>query len=66
MIFSIKKIIEYISSFTFLQPGDVIATGTPKGVGFGRTPPFWLKVGDLIEIEIEKIGVLSNYINKEI
>ena len=66
MIFSIKKIIEYISSFTFLQPGDVITTGTPKGVGFGRTPPFWLKVGDLIEIEIEKIGVLSNYINKEI
>lgn len=65
MIFSVAQIISYISAFTHLEPGDVIATGTPAGVGAGRTPPFWLKPGDLIEVEIDKIGVLSNMVKAE-
>jgi acylpyruvate hydrolase len=45
-----------------LEPGDVIATGTPSGVGYARTPPVFMKPGDVIEIEIEKIGVLKNIV----
>ena len=45
-----------------LEPGDVIPTGTPPGVGVGRTPPLWMKPGDVVEIDIEKIGVLRNEI----
>jgi 2-keto-4-pentenoate hydratase/2-oxohepta-3-ene-1,7-dioic acid hydratase in catechol pathway len=60
MIFTIPDIIAYISAFTHLEPGDVIATGTPAGVAAGRTPPPWLKPGDRVEVEIEKIGTLAN------
>lgn len=60
MIFDIPAIIAYISTFTRLEPGDVIVTGTPGGVGAKRTPPLWLKHGDMIEVEIENIGILSN------
>ena len=66
MIFPIKKIIAYVSSFTFLNPGDIISTGTPDGVGYGRNPPLWLKDGDLVEVEIDKVGTLLNYIKTEI
>ncbi|TAK80754.1 MAG: FAA hydrolase family protein [Betaproteobacteria bacterium] len=62
MIFKIPKLIEYISSFTTLLAGDVIVTGTPGGVGARRTPPVWMKPGDKIEIEIDKVGVLENSI----
>lgn len=62
MIFSIPVLIEYISSFTSLQPGDVIVTGTPGGVGVKRTPPVWMKPGDQVEIEVSKVGVLFNTI----
>lgn len=62
MIFSIPVLIEYISTFTSLQPGDVIVTGTPGGVGAKRNPPVWMKPGDLVEIEVGKVGVLSNSI----
>lgn len=62
MIFSIPVLIEYISSFTSLQPGDVIVTGTPGGVGVKRTPPVWMKPGDEVEIEVSKVGVLFNTI----
>jgi 2-keto-4-pentenoate hydratase/2-oxohepta-3-ene-1,7-dioic acid hydratase in catechol pathway len=62
MIFSIPVLIEYISTFTSLQPGDVIVTGTPGGVGVKRTPPVWMKPGDTVEIEVSKVGVLSNTI----
>jgi 2-keto-4-pentenoate hydratase/2-oxohepta-3-ene-1,7-dioic acid hydratase in catechol pathway len=62
MIFSIPVLIEYISTFTSLQPGDVIVTGTPGGVGVKRTPPVWMKPGDTVEIEVSKVGVLSNII----
>lgn len=60
MIFDIPAIIAYISTFTRLEPGDVIATGTPGGVGAKRTPPLWLKPGDMVEVEIENIGILAN------
>jgi len=60
MIFSFRKIINYISTFTTLVPGDVIVTGTPTGAGARFDPPIWLKPGDVIEIEAEGIGLLSN------
>ncbi|HZR41922.1 MAG TPA: fumarylacetoacetate hydrolase family protein [Ktedonobacteraceae bacterium] len=60
MIFSVAKTIEFISSFMTLVPGDIIATGTPAGVGFVRKPPIYLKAGDIVEIEIERIGRLVN------
>lgn len=60
MIFSIPEIIAYVSTFTTLLPGDVIATGTPGGVGAKRTPPVWMKPGDTIEIEVTGVGILSN------
>jgi 2-keto-4-pentenoate hydratase/2-oxohepta-3-ene-1,7-dioic acid hydratase in catechol pathway len=60
LIFDVPSIISYVSGFTPLVPGDVIATGTPSGVGFARKPPLWLKAGDTVEVEISKIGVLRN------
>ena len=66
MIFDIPRQIEYCSSFTRLEPGDVIATGTPGGVGAKRTPPLWLKPGDIVEVEIDKLGVLRNGVADEI
>jgi 2-keto-4-pentenoate hydratase/2-oxohepta-3-ene-1,7-dioic acid hydratase in catechol pathway len=65
MIFPIAKIIAYVSAFTALSPGDVIATGTPGGVGAKRTPPVWMQPGDRIEIDIGPIGTLSNFIAHE-
>jgi 2-keto-4-pentenoate hydratase/2-oxohepta-3-ene-1,7-dioic acid hydratase in catechol pathway len=66
MIFDIPRIIEYCSSFTKLEPGDVIATGTPGGVGAKRTPPLWLKPGDTVEVEIDRLGTLRNGIADEV
>lgn len=65
MIFDIPRQIEYCSSFTRLEPGDVIATGTPGGVGSRRTPPLWLKPGDIVEVEVERLGVLRNGVADE-
>jgi 2-keto-4-pentenoate hydratase/2-oxohepta-3-ene-1,7-dioic acid hydratase in catechol pathway len=65
MIFSIPVLIEYISTFTSLQPGDVIVTGTPGGVGAKRVPPVWMKPGDRVEIEVSKVGVLVNTIEAD-
>jgi 2-keto-4-pentenoate hydratase/2-oxohepta-3-ene-1,7-dioic acid hydratase in catechol pathway len=62
MIFSVQQIIAYISGFTTLAVGDVIATGTPGGVGFTRNPPLFMKEGDVIEVEIDSIGILRNSI----
>lgn len=62
MIFKIPKIIEYVSTWTTLVPGDVLVTGTPGGVGARRNPPVWMKPGDKVEIEIDKVGVLENTI----
>jgi 2-keto-4-pentenoate hydratase/2-oxohepta-3-ene-1,7-dioic acid hydratase in catechol pathway len=60
MIFSVVDSIAYISKLMTLEPGDIIATGTPEGVGFKRNPPIFLHDGDLIEVEIEGIGILHN------
>jgi 2-keto-4-pentenoate hydratase/2-oxohepta-3-ene-1,7-dioic acid hydratase in catechol pathway len=65
MIFSIAKIISYASQAMTLEPGDLIATGTPSGVGFARKPPVFMKAGDLIEIEIEGLAKLSNRVVAE-
>jgi 2-keto-4-pentenoate hydratase/2-oxohepta-3-ene-1,7-dioic acid hydratase in catechol pathway len=60
MIFSIPRLIAYASTIFTLVPGDVIATGTPAGVGWSRKPPRFMKPGDVCEVEIEGIGTLSN------
>lgn len=65
MIFDIPRQIEYCSTFTRLEPGDVIATGTPGGVGSRRTPPLWMKRGDVVEVEIDQVGLLRNGIADE-
>ena len=65
LLFKIPDLIEYISTFTELLPGDVIATGTPGGVGAFRTPPLWMKPGDVVEVEVEGIGTLKNTVNAE-
>ena len=60
MIFDVATLIETLSEAMTLEPGDVIATGTPAGVGYARKPPLFLKAGDVCEIEIESVGTLSN------
>ena len=65
MIFDIPTLIEYCSSFNPLECGDVIVTGTPGGVGVKRNPPVWMKPGDIVEVEIDGIGVLRNGIADE-
>lgn len=60
MIFDVPQLINYASTLLTLVPGDVIVTGTPSGVGFSRTPPRYLAPGDMVEVEIEKIGLLRN------
>ena len=64
MVFTIPRIIAELSAGMTLHPGDVIITGTPEGVGMGRTPPEWLKPGDVMELEIEGIGVLRNTVQE--
>ncbi|MGJ7039392.1 2-keto-4-pentenoate hydratase/2-oxohepta-3-ene-1,7-dioic acid hydratase in catechol pathway [Shinella sp. BE166] len=66
MIFSFQKIINYISTFTTLVPGDIIVCGTPTGAGARFDPPIWLKPGDVVEVEAEGIGLLSNTIADEV
>jgi acylpyruvate hydrolase len=65
MLVSVPAAVEFFSSFTHLAPGDVIATGTPGGVGFARTPPVWMEPGDVIEITVEKVGTIRNRIVDE-
>jgi 2-keto-4-pentenoate hydratase/2-oxohepta-3-ene-1,7-dioic acid hydratase in catechol pathway len=60
MIFPIDQTIEVLSRGCTLEPGDIISTGTPEGVGMGRTPQEWLQVGDVMETEVEGIGILRN------
>ena len=59
LIFDIPYIISYLSKVTTLQPGDIVATGSPEGSGAGRTPQLWMKGGDKLSVEISKIGTLS-------
>ena len=60
LIFKIDKLISYLSQVFPLEPGDLIFTGTPPGVGFARKPPVFLQPGDVCEVEIESLGVLRN------
>lgn len=62
LIFGVPQLVESLSEFVTLEPGDVIATGTPPGVGFARKPPVWMQPGDRVEVEIEGLGVLSNVV----
>jgi 2-keto-4-pentenoate hydratase/2-oxohepta-3-ene-1,7-dioic acid hydratase in catechol pathway len=62
MIFPVDTIIEWLSKGLTLEPGDIIATGTPEGVGMGRTPQEWLHDGDVVETEVERIGIMRNRI----
>ncbi|WP_064696256.1 fumarylacetoacetate hydrolase family protein [Rhizobium aegyptiacum] len=66
MIFSFRKIVNYISTFTTLVPGDVIVTGTPTGAGARFDPPIWLKPGDIVEVEADGLGILRNTIADEV
>lgn len=65
LIFSIPQIINYVSTFTTLLPGDVIVTGTPAGIGAARKPQLFMKEGDVVEVEVSQIGVLRNTICAE-
>jgi len=65
LIFDVPFLIAYLSGITPLEPGDVIVTGTPEGVGFARTPPLWLKSGDNVEVEISRVGALRNHVEPE-
>jgi 2-keto-4-pentenoate hydratase/2-oxohepta-3-ene-1,7-dioic acid hydratase in catechol pathway len=65
LIFPVQKLITILSEAMTLEPGDVIVTGTPAGVGFARKPPIWLQAGDQVEIEVEGIGKLVNTVEDE-
>ena len=65
LIFPIPKLINYISTFTTLSTGDVIVTGTPGGVGDRREPPVYMKPGDVVEVDIGKVGILMNFITED-
>src|SRR5262249_18680402 len=65
MVFSVAETIAFLSSLMTLRPGDIIATGTPAGVGFKREPPIYLQPGDVVEVEIEGIGTIKNPVVSE-
>jgi 2-keto-4-pentenoate hydratase/2-oxohepta-3-ene-1,7-dioic acid hydratase in catechol pathway len=65
LIFSIPRLINYISTFVPLETGDVIVTGTPGGVGFKRTPPVYTRAGDVVEVEVSSVGTLVNTVAAE-
>ena len=65
MVFPVAKALSIITEAMSMEPGDLLATGTPSGVGFARTPPLWMKPGDTVEIEIEGIGILRNPVEDE-
>ena len=60
LVFSVPDLIEYYSQFYLFKPGDVITTGSPSGVGYGRNPRIFMKVGDVVEVEVEGVGILRN------
>lgn len=65
MVFSVATLVSVLSSFMTLRPGDLIVTGTPSGVGLARKPPLWMKDGDVCEVEIDGLGILSNPVQDE-
>jgi 2-keto-4-pentenoate hydratase/2-oxohepta-3-ene-1,7-dioic acid hydratase in catechol pathway len=60
LVFGVAELIAYYSEFYLFQPGDIITTGSPSGVGYGRTPKLFMKPGDVVEVEVKQIGVLRN------
>jgi 2-keto-4-pentenoate hydratase/2-oxohepta-3-ene-1,7-dioic acid hydratase in catechol pathway len=66
MITGITALIAYCSASLPLLPGDVLVTGTPGGVGAKRTPPLWMKAGDVVEVEISRVGLLRNSVVDEV
>src|SRR5690606_24775980 len=60
MVHGIPELVAYVSQWAALRPGDVIATGTPAGVGLARTPPLWMQPGDRVEVTIDAVGTLAN------
>jgi 2-keto-4-pentenoate hydratase/2-oxohepta-3-ene-1,7-dioic acid hydratase in catechol pathway len=65
MVFGVAETIVFLSSLMTLRPGDIIATGTPAGVGFKREPPMYLRPGDVVEVEIENVGTIRNPVVRE-
>jgi 2-keto-4-pentenoate hydratase/2-oxohepta-3-ene-1,7-dioic acid hydratase in catechol pathway len=66
LVFSCRQLVSYVSQCMTLRPGSIIMTGTPEGVGMGRKPPLWLQDGDVMTVEIEGIGKLTNPTRKEV
>jgi acylpyruvate hydrolase len=64
LVFTVQYLVEFLSSIATLEPGDIILTGTPGGVGVAREPQVFLKNGDVVRIEIDKIGVLENRVKQ--
>ena len=60
LVFGVAELIEYYSRFYLFRPGDVITTGSPSGVGYGRNPKVFMKPGDVVEVEVKEIGILRN------
>ena len=65
LIFGVEELIAYLSQIVTLEPGDLIFTGTPPGVGMARKPPVWLQPGDVVEVEIDRLGILRNSVIAE-
>jgi 2-keto-4-pentenoate hydratase/2-oxohepta-3-ene-1,7-dioic acid hydratase in catechol pathway len=65
MIFDCYRLVELISQAVTFEPGDVVTTGTPPGVGHGRKPPEYLKPGDVVRVEIENLGYIENRVTDE-
>ena len=65
LIFPVRRLISILSEIMTLEPGDIVVSGTPEGVGHARRPPVWMRAGDCVEVEIEGLGVLSNTIEDE-
>ena len=66
LVFPVRRLVAILSKCMTLEPGDVVVTGTPAGVGFARTPPIWLKAGDTVEIEVDGLGKLINTVQDEV
>jgi 2-keto-4-pentenoate hydratase/2-oxohepta-3-ene-1,7-dioic acid hydratase in catechol pathway len=66
LVFPVRQLVTMITECMTLEPGDVVVTGTPSGVGYARKPPIWMKHGDTVEIEVEGLGKLINTVQDEV
>jgi len=65
LVFPVKTLVKILSECMTLEPGDVVVTGTPAGVGYARKPPIWMKAGDIVEVSVDGLGTLRNSIIDE-